>query len=39
MRAFIYTGGAILPSNITEHHKGDDLRIAADSGYENAVTL
>ena len=39
MRAFIYTGGAILPSNITEHPKGDDLRIAADSGYENAVTL
>ena len=39
MKAFIYTGGAILPSNITEHPKGDDLRIAADSGYENAVTL
>ena len=39
MRAFIYTGGAILPSNITEHPKGDDLRIAADSGYENALTL
>ena len=39
MKAFIYTGGAILPSNITEHPKGDDLRIAADSGYENALAL
>ena len=39
MKAFIYTGGAILPSNITEHPKGDDLRIAADAGYENALAL
>ena len=37
MRAFIYTGGEIFPDNITEHPKGDDLRIAADSGYRNAV--
>ncbi|MBQ9783454.1 MAG: thiamine diphosphokinase [Clostridia bacterium] len=39
MKAFIYTGGAIDPSNITEHPKGDDLRIAADSGYRNALAL
>ena len=39
MRAFIYTGGEIYPENITEHPKGDDLCIAADSGYENAKRL
>ena len=39
MRAFIYTGGEIFPDNKTEHPKGDDLRIAADSGYRNAVKL
>ena len=39
MRAFIYTGGAIYPDRITEHPKGDDLRIAADSGYRNALLL
>lgn len=39
MRAFIYAGGEIFPDNITEHPKGDDLRIAADSGYLNAVRL
>ena len=39
MRALIYTGGAIDPARITEHPKGDDLLIAADSGYENAKTL
>ena len=39
MKAFIYTGGEIFPENITEHPKSDDLRIAADSGYKNAVTL
>lgn len=39
MKAFIYTGGRILPENITEHPKGDDLRIAADAGYENALAL
>ena len=39
MKAFIYTGGAIYPENITEHPKGDDLIIAADSGYKNAISL
>ena len=39
MKAFIYTGGAIDPSNITEHPKGDDLTIAADGGYRNATAL
>ena len=39
MRAFIYTGGAIRADRITEHPKGDDLRIAADGGYHNAITL
>ena len=39
MKAFVYTGGRILPENITEHPKGDDLRIAADAGYENALAL
>ena len=36
MRAFIYTGGVVFPENITEHPKGDDLCIAADSGFHNA---
>ena len=39
MRAFIYTGGKINKQNITEHPKGDDIKIAADSGYENAIDL
>ena len=39
MRAFIYAGGEICPENITEHPKGSDLCIAADSGYKNAVKL
>lgn len=39
MRAFIYVGGEIYPENITEHPKGDDLCIAADSGYANALLL
>lgn len=39
MRAFIYTGGKISPDNITEHPKGNDLCIAADSGYDNAKLL
>ncbi len=37
MRAFIYTGGAVYPENITEHPKGDDIVIAADSGFHNAA--
>ncbi len=39
MKAFIYTGGKIFPQTITEHPKGDDLCIAADSGYANARLL
>ena len=39
MKAFIYTGGKIRHENITEHPKGDDLVIAADSGYHNAIAL
>lgn len=39
MRAFIYTGGKINKQFITEHPKGEDLKIAADSGYANAVAL
>lgn len=38
-KAFIYTGGSIFPENITEHPKSDDITIAADSGYENAMLL
>ena len=39
MRAFIYTGGVIHPDNITEHPKAEDLCIAADQGYHNAMKL
>lgn len=39
MKAFIYTGGTIDPSGITERPKGDDLIIAADSGYRNAKAM
>ncbi len=39
MKAFIYTGGKINISGITEHPKSDDLTIAADSGYQNALAL
>lgn len=39
MKAFIYTGGTVEPSRITERPKENDLCIAADSGYGNAVTL
>lgn len=39
MKAFIYTGGGIRPDNITEHPKGGELCIAADSGYRNAKLL
>ena len=39
MRAYIYTGGAVSPEHITDHPKGEDLVIAADSGWSNAVTL
>lgn len=39
MKAFIYAGGNIDVSNITEHPKDGDIRIAADSGYKNALAL
>lgn len=39
LKAFIYVGGEIHPENITEHPKADDLTIAADSGYRNALAL
>ena len=39
LKAFIYVGGEIHPENITEHPKADDLTIAADSGYHNALSL
>ncbi len=39
MKAFIYTGGKVFPEGITEHPKSDDLCIAADSGYSNAISL
>ena len=39
MRAFIYVGGAVNADMITEHPKGDDMVICADSGYENAKKL
>ena len=38
-KAFIYVGGEIHPENITEHPKADDLTVAADSGYHNALSL
>lgn len=39
MKAFIYTGGDIFPENITEKAGADDLKIAADGGYKNALRL
>ncbi|MBO5326803.1 MAG: thiamine diphosphokinase [Clostridia bacterium] len=39
MRAYIYVGGAIDAAGITDHPKGDDLLIAADSGFDNAKAL
>ena len=39
MRAFIYTGGTICPDGITDHPHGEDITIAADSGFRNASTL
>jgi len=39
MKAFIYVGGKIDPDFITEHPKGDDITIAADSGLLNAKLL
>ena len=39
MRAFIYTGGVICPEGITDHPRGEDITISADSGYKNAEKL
>ena len=39
MRAFIYTGGVICPEGITDYPRGEDITIAADSGYKNAEKL
>lgn len=39
MKAFIYVGGKIAPDFITEHPKGDDITVAADSGIRNALLL
>lgn len=39
MRAFIFTGGTVFPDKLTEHPKPDDLCIAADAGYKNALAL
>ena len=39
MKAFIYVGGGICRENIIERPKDDDLVIAADSGYVNAVSF
>lgn len=39
MRAFIYTGGNIIKEKIPESPLEEDLVIAADSGYQNALTM
>lgn len=39
MKAFIFTGGSITPENITEKREKDDIVIAADSGYLNALKM
>lgn len=39
MRAYIYVGGEIEPTGITEYPKEGDLIIAADCGYANAERL
>ncbi len=39
MNAFICIGGNIFPDGIWERPREDDLVIAADSGYQNAVAL
>ncbi len=39
MRTFIYTGGSVDVSGITEHPRPDDLCIAADAGYRTAQAL
>ncbi len=39
VRAMIYTGGEISPKGITEAPTAEDLVIAADAGYRNALAL
>ena len=39
VKAFVYVGGNIEPSMIHRSPKGNDITIAADSGYNNAVRL
>lgn len=39
MKAFIYVGGKIDKDFITEHPKGEDITVAADSGIRNALLL
>lgn len=39
MRAYIYVGGKIDPTCITEHPEESDLLIAADGGWNNAEAL
>jgi len=39
MKAFVYTGGTIHPSYITEFPESGDLILAADSGFSNARAL
>lgn len=39
MRAFIYVGGEIFTDGIIDFPTGDDLKISADCGYENAKKL
>ncbi len=38
-RAFVYTGGEVFPQYITERPEGEDIVIAADSGYESAKKM
>ena len=39
MKAFIFTGGSIVPENISERREKGDMVIAADSGYLNALKM
>ena len=39
MRAFVYAGGEIFPEKIDERPDNEDIKIAADSGYNNAKLL
>lgn len=39
MKAFIFTGGNIVPENINEKRAKEDMVIAADSGYLNAKKM